>query len=307
RQFVGQIEAATQATLAFELGGTLVQLAVTEGEEVQEGQVIARLDTDLLLAEDDRLTASRAALSAQLEFAESRLKRAERLREEGFASDEAVEQAVATRDELQNGIREIDAALRSVTINLKKSVLRAPFDGRVGAQMADQGEIVSAGTPLVGLIAETGPEVRIGLPLSLDIDALGLVEIVVDGTPYAARLVQMRPDIDPVTRTRTAIFALDTDRSLAFGQTATLRVDTTIAAPGAWVPLDALQEGAGGLWTILVAGDDAVVRSAVVEVLHAAETQAFVRGTFPQGTRMIATGAHRVVPGQQVRILDAQG
>ena len=302
RQFVGQVEAAASVVMSFELGGRLSELLVEEGDTVVAGQIIGRLDTARLDAEYQRLMASRAATEAQLECAETRLVRAQSLRETGFASQEALDQALATRDELLNRVAEIEAGLATVAINLEKSVLTAPFDGRVGTQSVDGGETLAGGTPVVTLIETAEPRVRIGLPLTLDPASLTDVEITVNGGTYPATLTQVRPDVDPVTRTRTAIFTVATDGAPIFGQTATLRLDTHISTPGTWVPLDALQEGAGGTWTVLVVEDD-IVRLAAAEILHTQETRAYVRGTFAPGALMIQNGAHRVVPGQQVRIL----
>ncbi|MCC1492967.1 efflux RND transporter periplasmic adaptor subunit [Cognatishimia sp. F0-27] len=302
RRFVGQVEAAASVDLSFELGGRLSALLVDEGAAVRAGQVLARLDTALLEADRDRLEASRSAVAAQLLLAESRLARAEALREGGHVSVEAVDQARATRDELASRMQETDAALASVGISLEKSVLYAPFAGRVGRRGVDGGETLAAGTPVLTLIETEAPEVRIGLPLSIDAARLQNATIAVNGEAYPATLARVRPDIDPVTRTRTALFVLATDDPLTFGQTATLQLDTRVAARGTWVPLDALQEGAGGGWTLLVV-EEGVVRVAMVEVLHAAETRAYVAGTFAPGALMIRSGAHRVVPGQHVQIL----
>ena len=131
-------------------------------------------------------------------------------------------------------------------------------------------------------------------------------EIEVGGEIFPATLIQFRPDIDPLTRTQTALFAIETVTPPVFGQTATLLLETQVAASGVWVDLDALQEGAGGVWTVLVV-DDSVVKPATVEVLHAEETRVFVRGSFEDGAQMIRSGAHRVVPGQMVETLSAEG
>ena len=306
RQFVGQIEAASTSVLSFELGGRVTQVAVEEGDTVSAGQEIARLDTALLEAEKTRLQASRAATQAQLTFAKTRVARAEQLRGQGFSSQETLDETTATRDELTSRIAEIDAALETVTINLEKSVLYAPFAGRIGAHNIDGGETLAAGQAVVTLIGTSAPQVRIGLPLSFTKDMLDGAEIAIAGARYPADFIQFRPDIDPVTRTRTALFTLATTDAPTFGQTATLFVQTVIEARGAWVPLDALQEGSGSAWTVLVVEDD-IVRTAAVELLHAEATRAYVRGTFEDGAQLIATGAHRVVPGQSVQLQQVKG
>lgn len=303
RRFIGQVEAGTEATLSFELGGRLAELTADEGDTVKKGQIIARLDTGLLQAELARLKASRAAITAQLAFAESRLERARELQGQGFSSQETLDQALATRDELTARIAEIDAGIASVDINISKSEIRAPFDGRVGAQSVDVTETLSAGQPVLSLIETTEPMVRIGLPLGLSPEALAKVTIDIEGVLYPAELRRIRPDIDPVTRTRTALFALDTDDAPTFGQTATLSIDMQVAARGTWVPVDALQEGSGSIWNVLVV-EDGTVRTAAAELLHAETDRAFVRGTFAEGATLIRSGAHRVVPGQQVTVLN---
>ena len=302
RQFTGQIEARQSVALSFELGGRLEILSVDEGDHVTEGQVLALLDTELLDADRARLSAARDAFEAQRGFAERELARNAALSDQGFASQARVDQSQATRDELTARIAETDAAIAAIDIRLEKSVLLAPFAGRVGAQTVDGGETLAAGQSLMTLMDQTAPRLRVGLPLTVGIARLEAVEIEIDQARFPARLVQIRPDIDPVTRTRTALFEFTSDNVPAFGQTASIVIDHRIETPGVWVPLDALQEGTGSLWTVLVVNERNVVRHAAVEVLHAESDRVFLRGSFEPGARLIREGAHRVTPGQSVRI-----
>jgi len=306
RAFMGQIEARSAVDLSFELGGRLDQLSVEEGDHVEKGQVIAALDTDLLQADVTRLSASRAASVAQLEFAENRLARAEQLQSQGFTSTETLDQALAARDELLNRIAETDAALRAVDINIEKSVLRAPFSGQIASQSVDETETISAGQQIVRVMETSVPEVRVGLPLDITADALANVTIQINGEDVPALLKRLRPDVDTVTRTRTAIFALEIDTDVIFGQTVALQLETVVSKPGAWVPVDALQSGEGSVWRILVI-DDNVIRQAAVEILHIDGPNAFVRGTFEDGMQIVTAGAHRVVSGQTVTVLGQEG
>ena len=304
RRFTGQVEAGSSVPMSFELGGRLARVSVSEGDVVLQGDEIARLDTALLVAERTRLTASQAAIADQLQFAETRLDRAVALQHDGFTSQETLDQARANRDVLRHQIAELDAGLRTVAINIEKSVLYAPFDGRIAARNADETTTLAAGQTVVTVVATTAPEVRVGLPLDIETTALDRARIEISGATYPARLLQVRPDLDPLTRTRTVLFALDTDDPVVIGQTAKLLLQVDVPSVGVWVPTDALQEGAGSVWTVLVVQDD-VVRSAAVELLHAEPTRAYVRGSFQEGAQLIDAGAHRVVPGQQVSLLQA--
>ncbi len=306
RRFLGQVESNADVTLSFELGGRLAALPVEEGAAIEKGDVVAQLDTALLEAEVIRLNASRDATLAQLGFAETRLRRATELLGDGFSSQETLDQAQATHDELKARIAEIDAALQTVQINIDKSIIRAPLAGRIGTLAVEAEETLGAGQHVLSLIETTDPVIRVGVPLDLSPEMLQRATIEIEGAPHQAELKQLRPDIDPVTRTRTALFRILADTAPTFGQTATLLIDAPVQARGAWVPMDALQEGSGSIWTVLVV-DEGIVRTADVELLHVQRDGAYVRGTFTDGAQLIRTGAHRVVPGQQVAVLKAEG
>lgn len=306
RRFVGQIEARATVSLSFELGGKIETLLIDEGGPVTQGEVIARLDTDLLDAEATQLHAARAALAAQLAFAESRLTRAQQLQKQGFTSQETLDEALALRDELTNRIAETDAALQTITINLEKSVLRAPITGRIAAQDVELEETVQAGQQIVMVMDMDNPELRIGLPLQIDAAHLGDIRVEVADRHLKATLKQLRPDIDPITRTRTAILTIEEGNGLLFGQSASLVMQADIEVPGAWIPLDALQSGNGSVWTALVVIDETAHRIAV-EIMHIDGQHAFVRGSFDDGDQVIALGAHRVVPGQTVSVIGEGG
>ena len=303
RRFVGRIEAAQSTDLGFEFGGRATEILFDEGARVRAGEVVARQDTALLEAEVARLEASRTALEAQLGFAELSTERRGALQERGFASKEAFDEARFTVDELTARIAETDAAIRATAIRIEKATLTAPYDGTVGARLADPGAILAAGQPVVTLMADAAPMLRVGLPLDLTLAPGDTVQAEVGGILRTARLTALRPDIDDRTRTRTALFALSGVGPAAWGQTATVVYEARQPAQGTWVPTRALRGGADGLWTVLVVDEAQQVRPAAVEVLHAEAGRSFVRGSFAPGTLLIDTGAHRVTPGQTVRVL----
>jgi RND family efflux transporter MFP subunit len=303
RSFVGQVEPARSVDLSFELPGRIDTIAVDEGDVVRQGDLVARLDTRLIEAEITRLTASRTALEAQFDFASRTLDRSSELNTRGFASTERLDGAIAARDELAARIAEVEAALLDASIRLEKATLRAPLDGRVTVRRVDGGETLSPGQPILTLVSSGDPVVRVGVPLDIAADLPETATIEIDGQDHVARLESVRPDIDPVTRTRTALYALPGADEAVFGQTARLHLSEDVEVAGTWVPLRSLKENAGGLWTILTLGPDDRVRMAAVEVLYTDEDRVFVRGSFPAGTLAIDEGPQRVTPGQTVRRL----
>ena len=302
RSFVGQIEAARRIDVAFETGGTVSDLLVAEGDTVTEGQVVARLDTRALEAERRASLAARDALAAQLELAMRTAERAAGLSASGFASDQRLDEAQLTVAELEARMAEIGAGIEAIDIALDKSILRAPFPGEVGARVADPGQTVAAGSPVLTLLESSAPELHVGLPpaLAAGIEPSTRFEAVIDGQRVAAELHQLRPDLDPATRTQTAIFRLDTGGgALPFGQTARITLEQSIPERGAWVPLAALRAGLDGTWGVLTVRDGQI-EAVAVELLHNEDQRVFVRGGFAEDARIVDSGAHRLVPGQVV-------
>ncbi len=300
RVFIGQVEPQRAADVSFELNGTLDQILVDEGDEVAKGQLLATLDTALLEVEHDRLTASRDAIAAQLVFAQKTVERNAKLIEQGFTSQARLDEAVAQQDELMSRMGELDAGLRDVSVRIEKSSIEAPFAGQITTRHVDGGETLRSGELVLGMVEVVSPQVRIGIPLDVEPVLLSDVEVEIAGERYRADLATLRPDIDPVTRTRTALFNLKDGPDVAFGQTARVHVFDPVASAGTWVPTTSLKEGTRGQWTLLVADAQKTVRLATVEVLHAEDDRVFVRGTFPDGTVLIDQGPQRVTVGQRV-------
>ncbi|GAA6159219.1 hypothetical protein NBRC116589_13930 [Ruegeria sp. HU-ET01832] len=300
RVFIGQVEPQRSADISFELNGTLDHILVDEGDEVAKGQLLATLDVALLEVERERLSASRDAIAAQLAFAKKTVERNSKLIEQGFTSQARLDEVVSQQDELLSRIGELDAGLRDVTVRIAKSSIEAPFAGQITARHVDGGETLRSGQLVLGIVEVVSPQVRIGIPLDVDPALLSDVEIEIEDQSYRADLATLRPDIDPVTRTRTALFDLRNRPDVAFGQTARVHVLDPVQNAGTWVPTTSLKEGTRGQWTLLVADAQKTVRLATVEVLHAEDDRVFVRGAFPEGTVLIDQGPQRVTVGQRV-------
>ncbi|MEM8870858.1 MAG: efflux RND transporter periplasmic adaptor subunit [Pseudomonadota bacterium] len=301
RRFVGQIEPPRKTDIGFEQGGTVTSVLVEEGQTVTKGQILARLDTRSLENQRDVQIAVRQSLEAQAELAKLTTERQQALEARGFSATQAFDQARLTLAGLEAQIVQTEATIAGIEITLDKTMIRAPFDGRIGARLIDEGTTVGGGTPIVTLF-EAGPaRMRVGLPPDLAATLTPGAEIAVRlaGQTLTARLDSLRPDLDPRTRTRAVILTLE-PTDWIYGQTASVELVEQVVARGAWVPLPALKEGTRGLWTVLTMRPDGRAGQEAVEVLYADENRAFVRGTFQDGTHIIDSGPHRVIQGQQI-------
>jgi len=311
-RFLGRLEPARRAALAFERGGLVAEVLVDEGDVVAAGDPVARLDVAALEAERLRLVAQQAQVAAALDLARRTLERQEALGDRGHASTQRLDEAQLSAAVEAARVREIEAALARLDVDLVKSTLVAPFAGTIGARAADPGAVVAAGAPVVDIHETGAPIARIGVApaAARDLRPGARATLTIDGAAVPARLVAIRPDLDPATRTVTALFEPLGPTRAAFGANVELRLPRQIEEPGYWVPIAALVEGRRGLWSVLVAaampGEGARVVRETVEVLHVADERAFVRGTLAPGAALVAGGAHRVAPGQRVLLANAE-
>ncbi|MEY3298183.1 MAG: hypothetical protein RLZZ597_1443 [Cyanobacteriota bacterium] len=227
-------------------------------------------------------------------------------------------------------VRQLEASLEAIQVDLSKAVITAPFAGRISDRLVDEGVVVSGGQPVVQILEGSRAEARIGIPADLaDGLALGSVQTVVVGDrPFSATLTALLPELEATSRTVTAVLTLDTSEDLTLGQTARFVLRETQPVQGFWLPTTALVQGEQGLWSVyVVAGESGISESGPeasgprksdpgvtgatgatvtrqpVEILHTEGDRVLVQGLVEGGDRVIRSGTHRVVPGQIVRPL----
>lgn len=308
-RFAGRLEPARETSLAFEQSGLVIAVAVDEGARIAKDEVIARLDTDLLEARRGELNGQKAEVTANLRLAELTFGRQQTLRADGHISEQRLDEARLGVSALRGTLAQIDASLSATAIDIAKSEIRAPFAGTIAERFVDEGAVVSAGAPIVRLLESGIVRARIGVsPEAAAILAVGApVRIRALGADAPGTIETLRSDLSASTRTVTTLVRLDGPIAVPFGDTVELAVPRTVSTPGFWVPIAALIEGRRGLWTVFVAepdGDGHRIRRESVELIQVSEDRAFVQGTLTDGQRVVASGPHRVIPGQPVAVLD---
>jgi RND family efflux transporter MFP subunit len=305
RRFTGQVEAAARTDLGFEFGGRVTEILVEEGDLVPAGTILARLDTSALIPERAALEAELAALAADAELARRTLARNDALTERGVRSVAAQDDARLALVRIEAGMAATQARIAGVDVRLDKSALAAPFAARIGARLADPGQTAAAGQTVLVLFDAGSARARVGLPpdLAATLSPGDAVSVEIGGTAHIATIRQIRPDLDPSTRSRSVVLTLPAADVPALGDTVALIFDQTVAATGFWAPLSALREGVRGSWSVMALearpeGDRTL--PAAVEVIHSDGARVFLHGALPPGARIIAEAPDRVAPGQLV-------
>lgn len=308
--YLGLVSAGRKANLGFEVAGTVAALPWREGSPVSAGDVIAHLDDAGLQASYRATQADLEQARSELELARLKAKRQQELRETGAVSREAYDETRLRARALASRLEATEARLQSIQIQIDKAVLRAPYDGVIADRFLHEGSVVNPGTPVVRFIETAGREAHIGVAVgrAADLRTGQRYPLSLRGADISARLLSVRPDVDPVTRVTTAVFALPETVQAVDGEPVTLQLEETVRARGGWLPIAALLEGGRGLWTVLRLeerdGVMVTLREAV-EVLEIRGDRAYVRGTLPSGSRVVANGVHRITPGTPVSVAGA--
>lgn len=153
----GRVTAQRKASVSTKATGRLEWLGVQEGSRVKAGDVIARLESLDVSAAREQTTASVRAAKANLEQgaaelkdAESNLKRSEDLFGKTFISAAQLDSAKARHDKARAAVSSLNAAigvaeanLKSATVTVEQTLIRAPFDGIVLTKNANVGDIIT--------------------------------------------------------------------------------------------------------------------------------------------------------------------
>ncbi|MEM6449549.1 MAG: HlyD family efflux transporter periplasmic adaptor subunit [Cyanobacteria bacterium P01_D01_bin.105] len=317
--------------------------------EAQKRQVIAQLQELETGPRREDIAAAEAAvsdLSNQLALAELQAQRRAALFEQGAISAEELDEkrfganAIADRlqqaqsqlDELRNGTRQeqlsaqaaqveqIEARIRAIDVSLDKSVLYAPFSGKVSQRLVDEGSVVGGSQQVMRLVENGAMEAKIGVPervaQRLTVGAPQRVTVGAQAS-YTAVVTAKLPEVDEATQTVTVVLEIAPEKDwtenlageLTVGATAQLNVNEQQAASGYWVPSTALVAGERGLWSVYVLNPAEEtgayrVKRRDVELLHSdnagSQARSFIRGLVAEGDRLITSGTHRVVANQLV-------
>ena len=146
--------------LGFRVAGRIEHMCFEEGDRVQQGAVLARLD-DVPFREDLALARARLAeVEAVLRNAETLYSRRENLVRTGAVSRGAYDEALAARDEGRAKLETAKAALAQSLTRLDDTAIRAPADGTLLTRVREPGAIVASGATVYTLALDSPVWVR---------------------------------------------------------------------------------------------------------------------------------------------------
>lgn len=308
RTFSGVLLPANRVVVAFEFAGKLQTMLVNEGDRVDEGELLARLDTSLLDIERRELQASLAEAQANLRLAEANLQRQQSLESDGFASQQRRDELEAGRDAVKANISRLQAMLDGNLLKQQKSHLNAPFAGVVGERYVEQGSTVAGGAPVLRLLQSGRMEAHVGLPrqLAQRVRSGDVVQVIVGGQEMSGTVLAVGAELKAGSHTVKLRIALPAQNTLS-GSLAQLKLADIIASPGFELPQSALTASLRGLWRVYVLQPVADglhrIEARDLQLRYGGEYRVYVEGGLADGELVVASGVHKLVPGQLVRIV----
>ena len=321
----GTVLPRTESDLVAEVRGRIVEVApeLVAGGFFEAGDLLLRLDD-----REHRIAVDRARAQVELRRSEANLawaeaRRRRQLAGRGAASEADLEQFESRGRVAQAALEEARAALQQAELDLERTAVAAPFDGRVRSRAVDLGQFVNPGTKLARVYAIDYAEARLPVPtedlVHLDLD-LGFEPSgqAPDGAPitlrarlggrdleWPAMLVRSEGEIDLRTRTLHLVARVDDPYGRRLSRVSPLPSGLFVEAEIEGrelrdvfvLPAAALRDG--DVVYVLDAEDRLDVRE--VDVARRDQDEVVIRSGLAAGERVIVSPLRAVSEGMQLR------
>ena len=315
---VGTAKALNTVTVRSQVDGKLIKISFTEGQDVDKGYVLAKIDPVTYQAAYDQTVAKKAQDEAQLANARLDLERYTRLAATNAVNKQQLDTQKAMVAQLEAQLKLDQAAIDNARAILSYTDVIAPITGRTGIRLIDEGNIVKA-ADASGIVILTQlrpisiffnlpqqhlPELNKGFAEApLAVDAIGP-----DGKSALDRgkVVVIDNQVDQTTGTvKLKAEFPNANLQLWPGQFVNVRVLMDTRRQVVVVPTAAIQRGPNGT-LVYVLRDDSTVTVRPVKLSQQDEIQSVVDAGLQAGERVVTTGFARLTEGTAVTVSSAE-
>jgi multidrug efflux system membrane fusion protein len=316
---LGTVQANYSVLLRTQVDGKLLQVPVTEGQDVKKGDVLAMIDPRPYQAALDAALAKKQQDEALLANAKADLARYTALARRDFASRQQVDTQQAQVNQYTAAIAGDAAVVETAQVNLGFCAITAPFDGRVGLRNVDPGTFVRAAeaTPIMPVaqlhpIAVTFTVPQDNLPAIQRSMAEGKPVVIAFGSDNVTQLdrgevLTIDNAIDATTGTIKVKATFPNAKDTLWpGQFVNTRMTVGTTAGALVVPSSAVQHGQDRLYVYVVKSDQ-TVEARTVEVRRDDGVSAVVAKGLDEGQTVVTDGYSRLRNGVRVAVAGGPG
>ena len=311
---LGQVQAQNTVTVRTRVDGQIVKIAFKEGQTVNAGDLLARIDPRPFQAALDQAKAKQAQDQATLANARQDLERYSTLAKQSFATQQQLDTQNA---QVNQGVAQQAAdaaAIDAAQLQLDYATIVAPIGGRVGFRLVDEGNIVAAAqqTGIVAIaqiepisVIFTAPQDD--LPRISAALAAGAPQIEArtsDGATLLAtgKLTVIDNQVDASTGSiRLKAEFANADHKLWPGQAVGVRLRVDVEKNALTIPDRAVQRGPGGLFVYVVGPDNRATTRPITLAHEDSDTAVIAKG-LSEGEKVVTAGYFGLQPGARVAL-----
>ncbi|MDB6178775.1 efflux RND transporter periplasmic adaptor subunit [Paracoccus sp. Z330] len=301
----GTIEALDTIELSFRQGGRVTDVLVEEGDRVDAGQVLARLDS---VQQDQALNVSQASLESALASqsqTQQAYDRAIAMLKRGVGTRAARDSAAQALSEATGAVQRAESAVDQARRALEDTVLVAPQGAVVTARDIAPGQVIAAAQPALSLATLDGLEAVFLAPDQPELrDAMGqevsLKTIDINRAQMTSHVTEIAPLVDPQTGTVTVKARIEglSHTTALLGAAVRGRLYFT-SQEGVAIPWTALMRS-GEEPAVWLVDDDMRVHLTPVTIQHFSDGTVYVSDGVQAGQTVVAAGSQRMYPGRRV-------
>lgn len=227
----GSLLATESAMLSAQSSGKVTEILFEEGEAVQKGQILVRLD-------DRALRAQQKMLDAQVKTAEKDLGRKQQLADiQGVSASDI--------DDANLKVSDIQAQKDEIDVQIDHTTIRAPFSGIIGLRSVSVGAYLAAGDPVAQLVKRDPLKLEFDVPekYATQVKEGQSVRFMLDGSRqiFEAKVYAAAAAINASTRAlRVRAKAPNKDGKLIPGAFADVTISLDSIPDGLMIPTDAI-------------------------------------------------------------------
>ncbi len=322
-EFVGRVQAIDKVDLVARVTAFIEERSFVEGTEVQQGDLLYRLERGPFEADLEAKQAAVAQNQALLRNATITLSRAQTLLSTPAGQRSTVDDALANQASIAAQVLAAQAQVRASQINLAYTEIRAPVSGKIGRTTLTAGNVVTPASGPLATIVSQDP-IYVLFPISVR-TALDLRNRYADKGGFAAVVIRLRlPDgstykpsgqldyVDPSVSANTDTVTLRAripnplrpgaktsdpgNRNLADGEFVTVSLEGVIPVLALAIPRSAVLSDQQGNYVYIVDAEKKAQQRRITLGQSTAQI-AVVTAGLQEGETVIADGIQRVRPG----------